>query len=59
MPIVQLMVLGLVISAFAIFIIVLLSVSLYASARRKDEAPATTVTPARRPDRAAVEWPPS
>jgi len=51
-PMMQVMVLGLIISAFAIFIIVLLSVSLYVSAGRKAEAPARAVTAARRPDEA-------
>jgi hypothetical protein len=54
MPIVQLMVLGLIISAFAAFIIVLMSVSIYVSIGKKEAAPATTVTPARRPDEAPV-----
>ena len=50
MPIMQLMVLGLIVSAFATFIIVLMSVSLYVSAGRNEQAPATAVSPARRPD---------
>ena len=50
MPVVQLMILGLIVSGFAIFIIVLLSVSLYASISKKQETPETTVTPARRPN---------
>jgi hypothetical protein len=54
MPIAQLMVLGLIVSAFAIFIIVLLSASLYVAAERKEDAPVTSVTPARRPDAAAA-----
>jgi hypothetical protein len=54
MPIVQLMLLGLFISAFAAFIIVLMSVSIYVSIGRSEAAPATKVTPARRPDEGTV-----
>lgn len=54
MPIVQLMVLGLIISGFAIFIIGLLSVSIYVSISEKEEPPAATVTPARRPNEASL-----
>lgn len=58
MPIVQLMVLGLIVSAFALFIIVLLSVSLYVESGKKEEAPTTAVTPARRPGAGADEMAP-
>jgi hypothetical protein len=55
MPIEQLMVLGLIISGFAIFIIVLAGVSLCASVDKQEAAPATTtVTPARRPGEARL-----
>jgi hypothetical protein len=48
MPLVELFVLGLIISAFGVFMISLLSVSLYVSAGKKEEAVSTIVTPARR-----------
>ena len=48
MPLVELMVLGLIISGFLTFIVVLLSVSLYVSPGEKMEHVSTVVTPARR-----------
>jgi hypothetical protein len=48
MPIAQLLFLGLIISAFGVFMIVLLSVSLYVSAGKKEEPASTVVTLARR-----------
>jgi hypothetical protein len=50
MPIVQLMVLGLIISGFVTFMIVLMGVSIYVSIGKSEAAPTTKVTPARRPD---------
>ncbi|HXQ13063.1 MAG TPA: hypothetical protein VN814_00410 [Caulobacteraceae bacterium] len=48
MPITQIMILGLVVAGFAIFMITLVSVSTYVSIGKKEPALTRSVTPARR-----------
>ena len=57
MSVTELMILGLIVSGFAIFMITLLSVSLYTSAGKHEALLPISVTPARRSDAVGTRGP--